>query len=193
MRFLIIPAFLTGFLVSMALSASAAPTYVGVEGCKCHRAEISDWEISKHADVMKLLEAGNRGFKKKKAKLDPDKDYTKDTKCLKCHTTGFGEDGGYKDQASTPNMAGVGCEMCHGPGSEYRALHREKLLKFTIAEAKAAGQLFGSLDVSVCKRCHEHKDTPFQPEVNEKYRFNLEEALKDSNAFHRLYPLDGKH
>lgn len=193
MRFLIISTFLTGFFVSMALSASAAPTYVGVEGCKCHKAEISDWEISKHADVMKLLEAGNRAFKKKKAKLDPDKDYTKDTKCLKCHTTGFGEDGGYKDQASTPGMARVGCEACHGPGSEYRVLHMEKTLKFTVAEAKAAGQLFGSLDVSVCKRCHEHKDTPFQPEVNEKYRFNLEEALKDSSAFHRLYPLDGKH
>jgi cytochrome c554/c'-like protein len=177
----------------LAANAGASPRFVGVEGCKCHKMEISDWESSKHGQAFQLLEAGKRRAKKKKASLDPEKDYTADTKCLKCHTTGYKQEGGFVDNATTPNLAGIGCEMCHGPGSEYREIHKKKTTTFTVAEAKAAGQLFGSIDEEVCRRCHEHKDTPFQPKISEKYKFNLKEALKDSEAFHKLYPLEGKH
>jgi len=183
---------LFGFVVA-ADHLLAAPKYVGVEGCKCHKLEISDWERSKHARTFELLEKGKRGAKKKKAGLDPDEDNTRNPKCLKCHMTGYKEDGGFQDMSSTPGMAGVGCEMCHGAGSEFRILHKEKTINFTRAETKAAGQLYGSMDVSVCKRCHEHPDTPFKPEVDEKYKFNLDERLKDARAFHKLYPLEGKH
>lgn len=176
----------------LAGSAEAAPKFVGVDGCKCHRQEITDWERSKHAKAFELLEAGKKETKKKKAGLD-DKDYTKEARCIKCHTTGYRESGGFEDLASTPKMAGIGCEMCHGAGSEYRNLHKEKTTKFTRDEARAAGQRFGSVDPSVCGSCHGHKDNPFKPEVDESYKFDLQEALKDSRAFHKLYPLEGKH
>lgn len=180
-------------LIMSAVNSYAAPKFVGVDGCRCHQSEISDWGRSKHAKAFELLEPGKRITAKKKAGLDPDQDYTKDTKCQKCHTTGYKEEGGFQDLASTPNMTGIQCEMCHGAGSEFRNLHKEKTTKFTVEEAKALGQTFGSMDVSVCKKCHEHKDTPFRPEVDDKYKFNHQEALKNDRAFHKMYPLEGKH
>jgi hypothetical protein len=51
----------------------------------------------------------------------------------------------------------------------------------------AAGQTYGSEDTQVCKRCHEHEDTPMQPKVDEKYVFNLEERLKNTRAYHKHY------
>ncbi len=167
--------------------------YTGAEGCACHKAEISDWERSKHGQAFDLLKPGKRASKKKKAGLDPDKDYTRDPKCLPCHVTGYKEDGGFKDLESTGNLAGIGCEMCHGPGSEYRVLHKEKGMTFTKADARGMGQVYGSFDESVCRRCHENKFSPFKPEIDERYRFKLKEALMNDMSFHKLYPLSGVH
>lgn len=183
------------FLWSLIVASNSveARKYVGTDGCKCHKTEIADWERSKHAEAFDLLKPGKKASKKKKAGLDPDKDYTTDEKCVKCHVTGYNEEGGFKNIGSTAAMAGVGCEECHGPGGDYRGLHKEKTTKFTKAEAKAAGETYGSLDASVCTRCHGHKDSPFRPEIDEKYKFNHKEALKNEMAFHKLYPLEGTH
>jgi len=188
----VVISFVVVFIMS-AVNSYATPKFVSVKGCTCHQSEISDWERSKHARAFELLEPGKRISAKKKAGLNPDKDYTKNTMCQKCHTTGYKEEGGFQDLTSTPNMTGIQCEVCHGAGSEFRNLHKEKTTKFTREEAKALGQTFGSLDASVCKKCHEHKDTPFQPEIDQKYKFNHQEALKNDRAFHKLYPLEGKH
>lgn len=153
----------------------------------CHRDQYADWQKSKHAKVFELLRPGQRVAAKKKAKLDPDKDYTTSIKCLKCHTTGYRETGGYVNFEETPTRAGIGCEMCHGPGSEYRKIHKQKHLGFTREEVSAAGQLYGSVDPQVCTRCHEHEDTPMQPSVDEKYMFNLEERLRITRAYHKHY------
>lgn len=149
--------------------------------------------MSKHAKAFDLLKAGKKKSKKKKAGLDPDKDYTNDEKCLPCHVTGYKKDGGFTDSISTVNMAGVGCESCHGAGSKYRRLHKDKSLNFTNSEATALGALYGSKDKAVCERCHSHKDNPFKPEVNEKYKFLHTEALDKNRSFHDYYELDGKH
>ena len=173
---------------AFAWNADAGPKYVGVDGCKCHKSEIADWDRSAHAKAFELLSSGKREGKKKKANLDPEKDYSSDSKCLKCHTVGYKGDGGFADISSTPKLAGVGCEMCHGPGSEYRQIHKEKTTRFTKAEVKAAGQTYGSLDPEVCYSCHKHKDNPFRND-----NFDAKDALKDSRAFHKLYPLEGNH
>ena len=46
----------------------------------------------------------------------------KNHECLMCHTTGFGEFGGYdpeRERSRGVNLRGVQCEACHGPGSEH--------------------------------------------------------------------------
>lgn len=162
--------------------------YVGYEGCQmCHRDEFADWERSKHGKAFELLKPGARKSAKHRAELEPDKDYTNSEKCLKCHTTGYKQPGGFVSLAETPTRAGIGCEMCHGPGSEYRLIHRSKHAGFSRGEVMAVGQTFGSVDPDVCRKCHEHEDTPMQPKVDKKYIFVLDERLKDSRAFHKLY------
>jgi hypothetical protein len=80
--------------------------YVGKNTCAaCHYAKYRTWKLEKHASAFEIL---------------PQK-YRKDPKCLPCHTTGYGEPTGYKD-ASTPHLAGITCETCHGPGSEHSKL-----------------------------------------------------------------------
>lgn len=181
-----------GLLVAGAVLAE--PRYVGTKSCAtCHKDEMQDWKRSAHGKTMEVLLAGKRSGPKHKAGVDPDKDYSKDEKCLKCHTTGFKKEGGFVDANSTPDLGGVGCEECHGPGSAYRDIHNKKMLDFTSAEVRAAGQVYASKGDKVCEKCH-NNDSPFKPSVDPKYAFNLKDRLKNGTAsFHQIYPLEGKH
>lgn len=173
----------------------AGPAFVGPENCKsCHKDEYADWERSKHARAFELLQAGKRKGAKKKAGLDPDKDYTHDQKCLKCHTTGYGEPGGFESIETTAHRAGIGCEMCHGPGERYREIHKTQRLDFKRADTKAAGQTYGSEDPQVCKKCHGHADSPFTSKVDDKYTDDVGALMKQNfRAFHDFYELIGDH
>lgn len=183
-----------GLGVLVAGTASAEPYYVGAKSCAgCHKAETQDWQRSAHGKAMEILVAGKRSGPKHKAGLDPDKDYSNDEKCLKCHTTGLKQKGGFVDMSSTPDLAGVGCESCHGPASEYREIHKKKMLDFKSAETRAAGQTYASKGDKVCEKCH-NTDSPFKPSVDKKYVFDLKERLKTgTDAFHQIVPLEGNH
>lgn len=127
--------------------------YAGTQACKmCHSGPTKGdiygvWQKSAHAKATASL---------------PDES-KKDTKCLACHSTGFGQPGGYDPaSAATPPkvLEGVGCESCHGPGKDYKgmAIMRDK------AKAKEAGLITPTADT--CKGCHEgavpegHKERP---------------------------------
>ena len=113
---------LVGGLLVLAWSTASAqtPSYVGAKKCKaCHLKQFQSWEQTKMAKSFELLRAGTAAGAKTKANLDPQKDYTHDEKCLGCHTTGHGKPGGFVSIEKTPELVGVQCEACHGPGSEY--------------------------------------------------------------------------
>lgn len=171
------------------------PRFVGNKACTgCHKAEALDWTRSAHAKAFELLAPGKKPAEKRKGNLDPEKDYRKDEKCIKCHTTGYKKEGGYQDAESTPDFVGVGCEMCHGPGKEYREIHKRMVLEFKIAEVKAAGQVYATQGDKVCENCHGHKDSPLKKEMNPKYGFNLADKMSRARtAFHRITPSVGKH
>jgi hypothetical protein len=127
------------------------PTYVGNKGCKtCHMGEAKGkmWEIwleSKHSKSMSVLKP----------------EEAKDPKCLKCHTTGFGEAGGYAvdiaaEKAVPEAVGSVGCEACHGAGSEYKGMAVMKDKNAAIA----AGLVIP--DEKTCTKCHNSESPTFK-------------------------------
>lgn len=197
-------------LASLTQMATAATEYVGVKTCtKCHDVQGESWAGTSHAKSFDSLKAGTKVEEKKKAKLDPAKDYTKDKDCVGCHSTGFGQPGGYvlgADPGGQQKLGAVGCETCHGPGSGFRDLHgkAEKRLKQT-SEATprkslvSAGQNFDY--EKVCASCHlnfqgsPHKGakapfTPFTPNIDAKYKFEFDKAVR-TKALHEHYKLNG--
>ena len=195
-------------LAALAQTALAASAYVGVKVCtKCHEAQGESWATTAHAKAFESLKAGVKADEKKKAKLDPAKDYTKDKDCVGCHSTGFGKPGGYTigGNPGGPTALGtVGCESCHGPGSGYRDEHgtAEKKLKraSTSTPRKVLVSQGQNFDYErVCADCHSnfegspHKGvkkpfTPFTPAVDPKYKFEYDKAVR-TKALHDHYKL----
>ena len=65
--------------------------YIGSKKCKmCHKVQYKSWEAGHKAGTFELLKPGQAVESKTKHNLDPQKDYTTDAGCLKCHTTGYG-------------------------------------------------------------------------------------------------------
>ena len=109
------------------LSASAtAQSFEGRKKCSsCHKSQAESWGQTAHSKAMDSLKPNTKAEAKKKAKLDPKKDYTKDKDCVGCHVDGWGKEGGYTIEDPSKFTSGVGCESCHGPGSKYRGMHRK--------------------------------------------------------------------
>jgi len=173
------------FIFSSPKEIGATPKYVGSKACGCHKAHYSDWKLSVHGRAYETLKPGNKKRAKLKANLDPDKDYTKDEKCLKCHTTGYRKNGGFKNIKKTPDRINVGCESCHGPASEYIFQHEGSSTAFNRGRAKAYGQTYGSENPAVCTKCHNRNRRGLGRGNGRKYEFHWEKSLKKRKAYHR--------
>ncbi len=141
-------------------------SYVGSQNCKkCHIKQYKSWEKSAMALSYDILKPGQRADAKKKAGLDPKKDYTNDKSCLACHTTGYGQSGGFVNMEKTPNLAGVGCEMCHGAGGEYTKDEHMSLKNKTykLKDLVNVGLVSPPQAVTCTERCHNKKSPFFQP------------------------------
>lgn len=171
------------------LSDAGENGYVGAGKCKlCHSGQHKAWKETKMANAFELLKPGNRAEAKKKAGLDPDKDYTADASCLSCHVTGFGKPGGFKSIEATPALAGVTCESCHGAGGAYLAEDKmsNKNKEYKRADLEAAGMI-SKPTKETCLKCHNEK-SPF---VRKGYVFDFEK--RKSQGTHQHIPLKYKH
>lgn len=209
--------FLAALFLAIAAGAARAadqPDYKGFRVCtKCHDQQGDAWRKTGHAKAFEALKSNAKAEAKKKANLDPAKDYTQDKDCVGCHVTGYGEAGGYligMDADEAKVVVGVTCEMCHGAGGDYRQKHGEagdRLKKSgentdrqVLVEAKQ------NFDYEkACARCHlnyqgskwaEAKPpfTPFTPAIDPKYQFDLDRAVRttgDRNPIHTHYKLRG--
>ncbi len=185
------------------------PSYVGAVKCNgsCHDPYYQAWVNSPHGKTFDLLKPGERAEAKKRVKLDPDKDYTTTPLCLRCHTTGYKQRGGFKPAGSKskkgkdtstpidpeePNKEQVGCEMCHSVagGAQFRIVMKNTKGDFKKAETEKYGQRWDYSNV--CTRCHTHKRTPFQPDVHDKYKFNFEERKKKVHQIDKYWNEDNE-
>ncbi|MCC2111501.1 MAG: hypothetical protein KDJ16_05665 [Hyphomicrobiales bacterium] len=184
------------------------PPYDGRKKCSsCHKSQYESWKETGHASALHSLEAGEKTAAKRMAGLDPDKDYTEDKECVGCHVTGYGAEGGYDIDDPSKYLTGVTCESCHGPGSEYRLVHREAGERFERkqettprSELADAGEEFKF--VERCNSCHMNYKgspwasaqapfTPFTPAVDPKYAFDFEAAVRNDKAMHAHFKLEG--
>ncbi|MFQ6033286.1 MAG: cytochrome c family protein [Candidatus Bipolaricaulia bacterium] len=89
--------------------------------------------------------------------------------CGKCHTTGYGEPGGFESMEKTPGLANVQCEACHGAGSGYRSpkIMSVKAYKADREAAHKAVLEAGLIipDEKTCTKCH-NEESPFYKPFN---------------------------
>ncbi len=174
------------------LPAGDEREYLGAKKCRtCHLAEYNSWRKTRMAQAFELLKPGVRAEAKEAAGLDPNADYTSDAGCLSCHTTGYGDPSGFKDIKSTPDLAGVACEACHGPGSKYAVdeLMSLKNKNHSFESVIAAGLVY-PVPESVCQRCH-NADSPHNPSVDPKYAFDYTDRV--NKGTHKHIKLKYKH
>lgn len=116
-----------------------AGDFVGDAPCaQCHANIHADWSATLHAHAIEALQsvgqADNPG-------------------CQPCHTTGFGQSGGFVDLATTPELVGVQCEDCHGPARQHVMNVTDVSLRPTVSMAS-----------DVCGKCHTTDTYPQFPQ-----------------------------
>jgi hypothetical protein len=79
--------------------------YTGSKSCaSCHEYEFEKWSAQPHASALATLQ-----------KVGSDRD----PECVICHVVGMEYTEGFITEEQTPHLKDVGCEVCHGPGSEH--------------------------------------------------------------------------
>ena len=183
-------------------SMAQKPEYVGADGCKaCHKkdekgAQYTKWSETAHAKAFETLKSEKALEVAKKAGLTEAP--SESAKCVGCHTTGFGK-GGYeiitdaafwnpakedKDAVkAAKRMEGlqtVGCEVCHGAGSEYKGKKAmEGLFAGTVKKEDV-----GLTDPAeaICIECHNDKSPTFKSfnfaEYIEKVKHPFPEGMR---------------
>jgi YVTN family beta-propeller protein len=145
------------------LAVDAGPGYTGVMVCAgCHRGpdmgyQFSRWRLSAHARAYAVLATPAAAEFASQQGIEGDPRTA--PACLKCHATGHRED----DAGFRPSFTvseGVGCEACHGPGSDYV----EEAIMRDPRAAAAAG--LRPVTPETCRRCHDDADErPFDIEA----------------------------
>jgi peroxiredoxin len=140
-----------GALRKDLLPTSAA--HVGSAVCaSCHAPEHESWLAGPHARASKTLAAAGKDGERE---------------CQACHTTAFGKPGGFSPEtaASRPDLAGVGCESCHGPGGDHVAEGAPKLGTIVALGDKCDSCVI----LQICGSCHDEANDPgFEFEVQAK-------------------------
>lgn len=115
--------------------------FLGTTTCgSCHTDQMSQWKETPHAHAFATLVENNSHF---------------DPECIVCHVLGYGRGNGFRDANSTPSMANVQCENCHGPGMVHFRYHSTGGEKGTEAEAA-----MGPVPESACTQCHKDDHDP---------------------------------
>ncbi|MDJ0973629.1 MAG: cytochrome c family protein [Planctomycetota bacterium] len=130
---------------------SSEATYVGKFRCiACHQAIYDDYEKTSHAHALGTLEKIN---------------YARDPECIRCHVVGwqrlpsagsvdawFREPSGFVNPDKTRHLGGVGCEVCHGPGS----LHVANPIEYRMFSSKDGITAWKRR----CMTCHDADNSP---------------------------------
>ena len=133
-------------------------SFVGSQACMiCHNDHGNSWQVyagSKHSHAYAALE--NIAKKPSLRNFDPE--------CIRCHTVGYDYNSGFVDTVKTPQLINVGCESCHGPGSQHvsNPLNKKFALELSPWKTNGEGQL---PSVDKLKAYYEEKDRVKQQKI----------------------------
>jgi YVTN family beta-propeller protein len=137
-------------IAEVTASTAPGPRYVGASACgSCHQGpkmgyQLSLWRMSPHARAYAALSTPQAAEIAKAMGVAENPQLA--TACLKCHVTGGGP--GAAVTKTYDLMEGVGCESCHGAGSEYGP---EKVMRDRVAARKAG---LRPVTPRTCAECH---------------------------------------
>jgi 2',3'-cyclic-nucleotide 2'-phosphodiesterase (5'-nucleotidase family) len=129
---------------------STEERFIGKTTCgSCHTDQMDQWKTTQHADAFATLVEDNSHF---------------DPECIICHVVGYGQANGFRDAKTTPAMADVQCESCHGSGMVHFRFHSSGGKRGPEADAT-----MGTVAETVCTQCHKGDHDP---------EFDFEEKVK---------------
>jgi len=114
------------------LARTATDAFAGSSTCApCHQKDYEIWKKTAHSGALATLEEDGHD-------RDPD--------CISCHVVGLESTFGFRDRKSTPDLADVGCESCHGPA-------RAHVMEPTVVRMPKIGP-------ESCAKCHVPDHSP---------------------------------
>ena len=115
--------------------------YVGSKSCKlCHDYEYEKWMTNGQVfvpGIVRQADPNSRHYGALATLKNVGSDY--DPECVICHVIGMRFQSGFVTEEKTPELKDVGCENCHGPGSEH---------------LRSLGAIETSGPISTCTDCH---------------------------------------
>ena len=126
--------------------------YAGGQACaECHEGVHDLEQNTHHTRALETLKAIGQG---------------NNASCLPCHTVGFGLPTGFQTELTTPHLAGVQCESCHGPA----AAHAANEMDLTKRPRKEIAS-------EVCGGCHTGSHQPTFEEWKSSGHFKVVEDM----------------
>lgn len=155
--------------------------YTGSKTCKpCHfikkaGAQYKIWLAGPHAKAYETLKSEKALQWGKERGID---EPIKSEKCVKCHVTAYSVDAKLKGPALKLEE-GVGCEACHGPGSEYKKL---KIMR-EIYAGNLDGKKYGLIKPTeeVCVTCHNEESPAYKEFKYEEMIAKIEHSIPPRN------------
>jgi predicted CXXCH cytochrome family protein len=134
--------------------------YVGVSTCMtCHEGIHDEWRKTAHSRALQTLTDIGQG---------------QNAYCLGCHTVGMNQPTGFVSVAETPQLGGVQCESCHGPGGGHVRLKTGGRLRDNEQD------IVVSLSAEICAGCHAWPRRPTYTEWAKSKHGNALELLRAS-------------
>ncbi len=115
------------FIACFSVLAFSQNYYIGSKQCgECHEEIYNSFlkyspKATSYESILKL-----------KHQLSP----SEFNNCLKCHTTGYGEETGFKSETTTPELKNLGCETCHGKGGKHSETEDPKFIQKIPSQSK---------------------------------------------------------
>jgi hypothetical protein len=133
-----------------------ANSYVGSGSCAgCHGDKFSEWIHTGHATAISRLQDSNGVISA-----------FFDASCVKCHSVGKGQPTGFQNLTTTPHLANVGCESCHGPAGWHKYSDKDLVHPSVTADPK------------LCGSCHQDSHHPTYEEYSETLHAEVNDDIK---------------